>query len=189
MCCAGMPDVHGQTVLGYRLVRSDRKTVGLTVSRAGEVVIRAPRRLPLAQIEETVRQNRDWLEAAVARVRSAPPLPDADRQKQLRERAKQVLPALVARWAARTGLHPTSLRVTAAKGRFGSCSGRNGVCFSLFLMQYPSEAVEYVVVHELCHIRHHNHSREFWALVGQYLPDYRERKALLQQPPGLDREN
>ena len=62
-----------------------------------------------------------------------------------------------------------------------SCSGKNRLCFSWRLMDYPEEAIDYVVVHELAHIRHHNHSRDFYALVASILPDYKERQALLRR--------
>ena len=82
-------------------------------------------------------------------------------------------------FAARMGVSPASVRVTAARTRFGSCSAKNGLCFSLYLMQYPPEAVDYVVVHELSHILHKNHGPAFWACVAAVLPDYAARRALL----------
>ena len=79
-------------------------------------------------------------------------------------------------------LTPKSVKITSAKKRFGSCSPQNGLCFSLYLMTYPDEAVDYVVVHELAHIRYHNHSPAFHALVGRYLPDQTKPRALLRAP-------
>ena len=79
------------------------------------------------------------------------------------------------------GLKPTSVKITSAKGRFGSCSAKNGLCFSWRLMAYPERAVRYVVVHELAHIAHHNHSPAFYALVEKYMPDYKERQKLLKE--------
>ena len=78
------------------------------------------------------------------------------------------------------GLVPTGFRVTAARTRYGSCSARNSLCFSCFLMNSPEEAVDLVVVHELCHIRVKNHGPAFYALLAQYLPDYQSRKKLLR---------
>lgn len=174
-------DTRAETVLGYAVVRSNRKSVGLTVSREGVVTVRAPRHVPLSELERVVNKHRAWLENAVQKALSAPPLPSAEEQAALRERAQRELPALVELWAERIGVQPTSVRVTAARGRFGSCSGRNRLCFSLFLFCYPPEAVEYVVVHELCHIRYHDHSKQFWALVESFLPDFAARKKLLFQ--------
>lgn len=167
-----------ETVLGYPLVRTDRKTVGITVKPGGEVQVRAPRRMKYAEIEQAVRMHADWLQNAVAKMQNKPPVHVIDKKQQefLRTQAKKLLPVLVDCWAKRMGVTPTGVKITSARGRYGSCSGKNSLCFSLFLMLSPMDSIEYVVVHELCHIRHHNHSREFWALVEQYLPDYRERK-------------
>ena len=93
---------------------------------------------------------------------------------------KEVLPGKVTHYAAIMGVVPTSVKITAAKSRFGSCSGKNGICFSLYLMQYPEEAIDYVVVHELAHIRHHDHSSAFYAEVAKVMPDYRARMKLLK---------
>ena len=78
------------------------------------------------------------------------------------------------------GVTPTGVKITAARSRFGSCSGKNSLCFSLYLMEYPEEAAEAVVVHELAHIRHHDHSPAFYAEVAKVLPDYKERMKLLK---------
>ena len=78
------------------------------------------------------------------------------------------------------GVTPTGLKVTSAQKRYGSCSGKNSLCFSCFLMRYPEEAIDLVVVHELCHIREKNHGPRFYALLEQHLPDYKERKKLLK---------
>ena len=78
------------------------------------------------------------------------------------------------------GVMPTSIKITSAKKRFGSCSGQNGICYSWRLMLYPSEAIDYVVVHELAHIRQKNHSPAFYKEVAKILPDYKAREKLLK---------
>lgn len=169
----------------YRLVRSERRTLSLEITAALEVVVRAPRRCPEAEIRRFVATHEAWLEKHMERqrqrqqqtlLRAVTP----EQEEQLRRRAEQEIPERVAYYSARMGLIPAGVRITGAQKRFGSCSGRNRLCFSWRLMQYPPEAVDYVVVHELAHIRHHNHSPAFYALVEQFLPDYRQRQALLR---------
>ena len=77
-------------------------------------------------------------------------------------------------------LVPAGIKITSARTRFGSCSGKNSICFSWRLMLYPPEAIDYVIVHELAHIRHHDHSPAFYALIEQYLPDWKARMKLLK---------
>ncbi len=79
------------------------------------------------------------------------------------------------------GLTPAAVTITGARKRFGSCSASNRICYSWRLMQYPEAAVDYVVVHELAHIVHKDHSRNFYAYVERFLPDWRERRALLKE--------
>lgn len=102
------------------------------------------------------------------------------------ERAREILPQRVAYYSGLMGLVPTGMKITSAQKRFGSCSGKDSLCFSWRLMLYPMEAVDYVVVHELAHIRHKNHSKAFYALVAQYLPDYKERVQLLKRGYGYE---
>lgn len=167
----------------YEIVRSRRRTVALEVTREGRVLVRAPLRMPQGEIKRFVASHAAWLEKAQAKVAARqaahPPLTEQE-TAALRQRAKELLSDRVAHYAAIMGVTPTSVKITSARTRFGSCSGKNGICFSLYLMQYPEEAIDYVVVHELAHIRHHDHSPAFYAEVAKVLPDYKERMKLLK---------
>ncbi len=171
-------------MIEYRLVRSSRRTLGLEVTRELEVVVRAPLRLPQREIDRFVEQHRDWIikKLAVQQQRRAN-APDwrvtPEQEQEWRRQAKEYLPGRVDHYAALMGVTPTGFKVTGAKQRLGSCSGKNSLCFSWRVMLYDPAAIDYVVVHELAHIRHHNHSRDFWDFVEQTLPDYRQRQQLL----------
>ena len=78
------------------------------------------------------------------------------------------------------GVKPTGIKITSAKKQIGSCSGKNSICYSWGLMQYAPEAIDYVVVHELAHIIHKNHGKDFYKLIEKYLPDYKKREKLLK---------
>ena len=99
----------------------------------------------------------------------------------LKRKAAEILPGKLAYWSDVTGLKPTGMKITTARKRYGSCSGKNSICFSCFLMRYPEEAIDLVVVHELCHIKEKNHGPRFYALLAQYLPDHKERNKLFRQ--------
>lgn len=168
-----------ETILGYPVIRCDRKTVGIRVKPGGLVEIRMPKRLPLSYGEAFVKEKADWIKKAVEN--SPPPKKELsqEEQKRLRMLAKELLPPLTEAWASRMGVRPAGIRITSAKTRYGSCSAKGNLCFSLYLMRSPAEAVEYVVVHELCHLKHLNHSKAFWEEVARYLPDYNDRKKKL----------
>ncbi len=169
--------------MDYRIIRSDRKTLALEVRPDGEVVVRAPRRVTVSTIEGFVSSHKEWIAKAKQRVsqrqatRKEPTEAEASMLKAL---AKAVLPKKIEYYSQLTGLKCTGVKITSAKTRFGSCSGKNSICFSYLLMRHPEEAIDYVVLHELAHTRHHDHSKSFWKLVEKYMPDYKERKKLLR---------
>lgn len=168
----------------YTLIRSGRRTLSLSIDREGAAVVRAPYGVKKDAIDRFVSSHEDWLLRARKKQearRLAHPEPTEQERAALIARAKADLPARVERWSAIMGLTPAGVTITSARTRFGSCSGKNRLSFSWRLMQYPDEAIEYVVVHELAHIRHHDHSPAFYAFVERYLPDWKARMALLKQ--------
>lgn len=168
----------------YRLIRSDRRTVSLEITRDCDILVRAPHRMPAQQIEAFVSQHADWIgshmEQAKHRAENHPEPTDTAREAYI-ARAKAFLPERVDYFSRRMGLIPAGITITGAKTRFGSCSAMNRLCFSWRLMQYPDAAIDYVVVHELAHIAHKNHGKGFYACIAAILPDYKERQALLKK--------
>ena len=161
-------------MIEYELVRSKRKTLAVQVTREGRVIVRAPLRLAKYRIERFVAEHTDWIVRALADQqsrRAAHPEPDEAKQAEFIRRAKIELPPKVQHYAKLMNLYPTGLKI----------SGKNSICFSWRLMDYPEPAIDYVVVHELAHIAHKNHGPQFWALVERYLPDYRARRAMLRE--------
>jgi len=94
---------------------------------------------------------------------------------------KKTFPEIVEVWSRRMGLFPSRLSFRRARTRWGSCSSRDSISLNLRLAMLPPELAEYVIVHELAHIRHKNHSRDFWSLVEKYLKDYQARRAALRE--------
>lgn len=169
--------------LDYLLYRSKRKTLSVEITREGQTVVRAPLRLPAGEIAAFLTARRRWIgqhQDLQRRRALAHPTPDGEEEAALRARARAELPPLVALYAEKMGVRPSGITITGARTRFGSCSAKNRLCFSFRLMQYPRAAVEYVVVHELCHILVKDHSSAFYAQVEAILPDWRARQALLR---------
>ena len=169
---------------GYTLIRAKRRTMSLQLDRDGNAVVRAPYGVKKEFIDRFVAEHEGWLTSAREKQQArhlAHPEPTDEERKALIARAKEYLPMRVDYWSGIMGLTPTGLKITSARTRFGSCSGKNSLCFSWRRMQYPREAIDYVVVHELAHIRHHDHSPAFYALIERYMPDWRERMKLLKE--------
>ena len=96
-----------------------------------------------------------------------------------KEEAKQFIPFLVEKWSEQMDLLPTSVRFRKTKRQWGSCSGKNVLSFNTMLMKLPQDVIQYIIVHELAHIKHKHHQKSFWNLVEQYVPDYKQRIAEL----------
>ena len=167
-----------------RLVRSSRRTLAIEVRPGQEVIVRAPNRMPLHEIEAFLRSREGWINRHWHRP-GQQPAPEYTKAQEaaLRSKAQALLPPLVDRYAALMGSSPSRITVTAARTRFGSCSMKGSLCFSYRLMAYPLAAIEYVVLHEVAHLKHLNHSPAFYALIAQHMPDYKERAKLLKLPP------
>ncbi|MCD8212343.1 MAG: M48 family metallopeptidase [Oscillospiraceae bacterium] len=166
----------------YTLIRSRRRSISVEITPDLTVLVRAPLRCPLSEINAFVDRHREWIARHMDRQRQHlenHPEPSAEKERILRERAAALIPARVAFYAGKMGLSPAGISITGAKTRFGSCSGKNRLSFSWRLADYPDEAIDAVVVHELAHIVHKNHGPDFYALVESVLPDYRERIKLL----------
>lgn len=72
-----------------------------------------------------------------------------------------------------TGLHPTSITIKSYKARWGSCSSNGDINFNWQLVLAPQDIIDYVIIHELCHLTHHNHSPKFWLLVEHFIPNFK----------------
>ena len=162
----------------YTLIRSDRRSLSVSVGRGGTVTVRAPYSLSEKEIAFFLDQKKHWIAEQVRRmsergadVFSIP----AERIPTVKKGLAEELKPLMERYTALTGLRPESVRITCAKTRLGSCSGKNTVNFSVYLYNFPLEVKEYVVLHELAHIAHKNHGAAFYALIARYMPDYKTR--------------
>lgn len=96
------------------------------------------------------------------------------------DRAKQILPARVEQYRRQLGETIGTVRIKNVKSRWGSCSSKRNLNFNWRLVMAPPEVLDYVVVHELCHLRQMNHSAAFWSLVEEILPDYKRRRDWLK---------
>ncbi len=166
----------------YRILRSDRKTLSLEITPSGEVLVRAPRRLSAAAIDRFVRSKEGWLRSRLAKYQgrtNQPALTKAELEK-LKADARREFEILVAKWAPLLGVTWGRITIRAQKSRWGSCSAQGNLNFNCLLMLAPEAVREYVVVHELCHRKHMNHSSAFWAEVAGAMPDYQARRKWLK---------
>lgn len=158
-------------------VRSARaRRVSISVRASGVVRLSYPLGVSERRALEFVEQKVEWIEKArirmAARISAAPLLPAVEAKvhvEELRRQAHADLPGRVEQLSQQTGLHCRKLSIRASRSKWGSCSGANHISLSLFLMTLPDHLRDYVIVHELCHTVHHDHSPYFHALVDRHL--------------------
>lgn len=100
--------------------------------------------------------------------------------KFYRKNAQEIIPKLVEKYSLEMNLFPSSIKYRKNKNTWGSCNYKNGLNFNIYLCKFPLEIIEYVVIHELAHIKHKNHSKNFWNFVGIYCVDYKSRIKLFK---------
>ncbi len=97
-----------------------------------------------------------------------------------RDRARQIFTARTAHYAKQLGVRVNQIRIKSQKTRWGSCSSKGNLNFNWHAIVAPPEVIDYLVIHECCHLVHMNHSKEFWALVESLCPDYRTYRRWLK---------
>lgn len=157
----------------YKIIRSSRRTLCLEI-RNGELLVRAPKRISESKIEEFVKSKSGWIEKHLAKAAAMPAFPKLTAQEisELTIKAKEYIPRRVEHFAKILGVTYSRITIRSQKTRWGSCSSKGNLNFNCLLMLTPPEVADSVVVHELCHRKYMNHSKEFYALVKSVLPDY-----------------
>lgn len=167
------------------VARKRVKNINIRVKPDGRIEASVPERLSHARFERFVRDHREWiqknqralLDSTQARAANA----TDDEKRQWREVVEAFVPALIERWEPIMGVKSGKLAYRNMTSRWGSCQPSTGrICINIRLALYPPECLEYVVVHELCHLLVRGHGPEFKALMDHYLPDWRDRRALLR---------
>jgi len=90
-----------------------------------------------------------------------------------KQEAQKQIPSHVAHWAEKMSLSPTEIRFRKTKRQWGSCSAKNVLSFNTMMLKLPEDVIQYIIVHELAHIKHKHHQKAFWQLVADYLPQYK----------------
>lgn len=168
--------------ISYTIIRSSRKTISIVIKPTGEVEVRCPRRCSKGEIHAFVVSKEAWIRRHLQAIAERPQQPGFSRDaiRTLAEKSAEILPERVAYFAEQIGVSYGRITIRSQKTRWGSCSAKGNLNFNCLLMLCPPEVQDYVVIHELCHRKHLNHSADFWAEVEQHCPDYRIRRKWLK---------
>lgn len=176
-------DVDGVAVT---LVRKDVVNVNLRIAAAtGAVTVSAPHGFPQSEVERLVRAKRAWIDRRRRELAQSPSAlaerATPEQQRAWRRVVEACVPALVEEWAVILDVTPGALVYRNMKSRWGSCQPATGrICINTRLALYPPECLEYVVVHELCHLLVADHGPRFRELMDRAMPDWKQRRAKLR---------
>lgn len=166
--------------------RRGLKRLTLRVGKGGKVTVSAPPRLSLSFIENFVKDHDDWIESSKLKIQQRE---DSDTKEKIKfpsfesskARAKKLLLERVRYWSKWYGVSFERVSIKRASTRWGSCSTKGNINLQYKLFFLPEEFREYVVVHEVCHLLHMNHSHAFWKEVERSVPNWRIIKRKMKQ--------
>jgi predicted metal-dependent hydrolase len=162
-----------------QIIKTRRKTVSLEVKRDGSVIVRAPLRMPQREIQEFIESHRSWIEhkcrlmekrRAQSVSTGAPPVDEISGKEW--EKIREAFADRVDYYCKKMDVQVGRITIRNQKTRWGSCSAKGNVNFNYQLYYMPPELMDYVIVHELAHRRHMDHSVLFWEEVARYCPEY-----------------
>lgn len=183
---AAAPEVLYVDGIEVRLQRKKVKNLNLRIARdGGHVDASAPAWMTPVDVADFVHRKHDWIEVQMERV-SATPMAQASQASkaevaQWRAVVQACVPALVAAWEPIMGVKAGQLAYRNMTSRWGSCQPSTGrICINVRLALYPPECLEYVVVHELCHLLERGHGPRFHQLMDRFMPDWKQRRDKLR---------
>lgn len=173
--------------MNIEVIRSNRKSVAVEIRSDATVLVRAPFIMKDAEIWEFLKEKENWILTHLEKVQ--------ERRKELKtieklsvteihklaDLALKVISVKVKHYAGLMNVQYGRITIRNQKTRWGSCSSKGNLNFNCLLMLAPDEVVDYVVIHELCHLIEMNHSKAFWQQVEQIMPDYKKHRKWLKE--------
>ena len=168
------------------VIRSKRKTVAIQIKRDGTICVRAPYTVKNMELRRILKEKETWILSNLKKIEerqleyeNTEKLSQEELRK-LGELALKVIPDKVQYYAEIMQVSYGKITIRNQKTRWGSCSAKGNLNFNCLLMLVPDEVVNYVVVHELCHLVEMNHSKAFWKQVEQIIPNYKVQRGWLK---------
>lgn len=172
------------------IIRSARKTLSIQL-KTGEIIARVPLRMKDKEIYSFIESKKPWIEKNLAKIEKrekaiseVKPFTD-DEIKALAEKAIVIIPERVRYYAPKIGVTYNRITIRCQHTRWGSCSSKGNLNFNCLLALFPIEVIDSVVVHELCHRKHMNHSPQFYAEIEKVFPEYKKWHKWLNDNGGV----
>lgn len=175
----------------YVIQKSRRRSISVSVMTDNRVLVKAPYGTTERTVQEFLISKKDWITKHLEKQNMEEEkaeslgLLSADEIKQIKKQARKIIPQRVEFWANKIGVTYGRIAIRLQSSRWGSCSVDGNLNFNCLLVKMPPEIMDSVVVHELCHRRHMNHSKEFYAEIDRVFPDYKHCNKWLKDNGGV----
>ena len=175
----------------YVIQKSRRRSISVSLMTDNRVLVKAPYGTTERMVQEFLLSKKGWITKHLEKQNREEEkaeslgLLSADEIKQIKKQARRVIPQRVEYWANKIGVTYGRIAIRLQSSRWGSCSADGNLNFNCLLVLMPPEIMDSVVVHELCHRRHMNHSKEFYAEIDRVFPDYKRCNKWLKDNGGI----
>ncbi|MCR5636195.1 MAG: M48 family metallopeptidase [Clostridiales bacterium] len=169
------------------VIKSARKTVAIQIKPDGRIYVRAPFDMTDSEVRDFVSEKTDWINKTLRKFedlekKGGEIIPLTQQQiNELKQKAFVYIEPKLKKYAALLRVEPAKLTVRNQKTCWGSCSKNGNISINCLVMFMPEEVIEYIIVHELCHLKEMNHSKNFWLEVGRILPRYKNSRKWLKE--------
>lgn len=173
--------------IDYVIKKSKRRSISVHISPDKKVIVKAPIGISVSAVEEFLKEKKNWIVKQLEKVDAQSKLAEemgpltAQDITAIKKKAKILIPQRVEYYAKAAGITYNKIFIRLQKSRWGSCSVEGNLNFNCLLALMPLEILDSVVVHELCHRRHMDHSKAFYAEVLNIFPDYKRCDKWLKQ--------
>ncbi len=175
--------------MNIEIIKSNRKSLAIEVKKDLRVVVRVPLFVSNKDIQKFVAEKSAWIEKSIEKVKARNEQEKqnptqkftAEEIRSLADKALEIIPKRVEYYAKIMGVTYGRITIRNQVSHWGSCSAKGNLNFNCLLMLCPAEVMDYVVAHELCHLKEMNHSKKFWSLVEHFCPEYEQHKKWLKE--------
>ncbi len=167
-------------------LKTNRRTRGVRISvgAGGEVVVTRSPRISIVQVESLVTKRADWIQEKISEMEKRPKKILAHfsvkEYKEFKDLTRALVYERIKVLNQKYKFEVMSISIRNQKTRWGSCSGKKNLNFNYKLFFLPPELSDYIIVHELCHLKEMNHSKRFWDLVALQVPNHKECRKQIQ---------
>ena len=160
------------------VIKSARKTIAIQIKPDGKVYVRAPFDMTNSEVRDFVNEKTDWIKKNLKKLddieqKSSSAVPLTQNEiNELKQKALLCIPQKIEHFADLIGVRHGKITIRNQKTCWGSCSKNGNISINCLIMLMPDEVIDYIIVHELCHLKEMNHSKSFWREVERIIPDY-----------------